>query len=151
MLSKQDKLLMDLWRLVKKCHWKNNVTRRGERWTHTFWDKWTCANGRVILRQKQSPRYRIEHGWKDEYGSWFWILLKLLMHPESRGALFFFFLFFFIHIHIFLLSFFFLSSFILFSFSLFFPFLYSPWTLDNIVPTSCQLPPCLDDCTFSGK
>jgi hypothetical protein len=35
-LSKQDKLLMDIPRLVKKVIGKNNVTRRGERGTHTF-------------------------------------------------------------------------------------------------------------------
>jgi hypothetical protein len=39
--------------LTETCqngHWKNNVTKRGERWTHTFWDRWTCANGKEWSR-----------------------------------------------------------------------------------------------------
>ena len=43
-LSKQDKLLMDLPRLVKKTIRKLISMWRGGKWTHAFrW--WTCANG----------------------------------------------------------------------------------------------------------
>jgi hypothetical protein len=53
----------------QKGHWKIMLNQGGEeKNTHT-WDRWTCANGRVIPRHKGSPRYRIAHGWKDEFGS----------------------------------------------------------------------------------
>jgi hypothetical protein len=69
MLSKQDKLLMDLPRLVKKVTGKI-MFRGGGREKHTllrYVDM--CKWQRVILRHRRSPLYRIAHGWKDEYGS----------------------------------------------------------------------------------
>jgi hypothetical protein len=45
-LSKQDKLLMVLPRLVKKSLENNVKSRRGKRKIHTLLDEWTCANGK---------------------------------------------------------------------------------------------------------
>jgi hypothetical protein len=46
MLSKQDKLLMVLTRLVKKVIGKYYYIKEGkEKNTHTL-DRWTCANGK---------------------------------------------------------------------------------------------------------
>jgi hypothetical protein len=79
--------------------------------------------------------------------SWSWILLKLLMHLESRGALFTFS--FSLYIYTFFLSFlfhtFFLSSFLSFSYKL--PLnsrLHCTYLLGRYAP-------CLDDCTSTGK
>jgi hypothetical protein len=46
MLSKQDKLLMVLPRLVKKVIGKIMLYQGGERKIHTLGDRWTCANGK---------------------------------------------------------------------------------------------------------
>jgi hypothetical protein len=46
MLSKQDKLLMVLPRLVKKVIGKWCYIKEGKRKIHTLWDRWTCANGK---------------------------------------------------------------------------------------------------------
>jgi hypothetical protein len=110
-----------------------------------------CKCQRVIPRHKQSPRYRIAHGWKDEYGSWSWIPFKLLMHLKSQRALFIYFFSSSLNIHIFFLfSFSFFLSF--FSFILFFFFFYTPpWTLDYIVPTFWQLPPMLRRLHIHGQ
>jgi hypothetical protein len=49
MLSKQDKLLMVLPRLIKKVIGKYVISRRGrEKYTHL--DRWTCANGKECSR-----------------------------------------------------------------------------------------------------
>jgi hypothetical protein len=67
----------------------------GEKNTHTL-DRWTCANGRVIPRHIGSPRYRIAHGWKNEFGSFNLETLKFLMHFREPGSSFIF-----THTHIF--------------------------------------------------
>jgi hypothetical protein len=59
-----------------------------------------CKWQKVIPRHKGSPRYRIAHGWKDEFGSLILKLLKFLMHLENLRV---HFLLFFIHTHIFFL------------------------------------------------
>jgi hypothetical protein len=41
----------------------------GERKIHTLEIGGHVQMQRVILRHKGSPRYRIAHGWKDEFGS----------------------------------------------------------------------------------
>jgi hypothetical protein len=94
----------------------NVISRRGrEKYTGLRWVdmyKWQ----RVIPRHKGSPRYRIAHGWKDEFGSFNLEALKFLMHFREPGSslyftfisyiLIYFFLFFSFS-HIFVLSLFF--------------------------------------------
>jgi hypothetical protein len=66
-----------------------------------------CKWQRVIPRHKGSPRYRIAHGWKDEYGSKILKLLIFLMHfREPESSLYFIFInsYFSFLIHIFLIS-----------------------------------------------
>jgi hypothetical protein len=46
----------------------------------------------VIPRHKGSPRYRIAHDWKDEFGSFNLETLKYLMHLENRGVHFILFI-----------------------------------------------------------
>jgi hypothetical protein len=87
-----------------------------------------CKWHGVIPRHKQSPHYLIAHGWKDDYGCWTWILLKLLMHLESQGDFIFFSLYMYTY-SFFLLPFFFLSS-------LFFFFLFKFF---NILPLNSRL------------
>jgi hypothetical protein len=84
-----------------------------------------CKWQRVIPRHKGSPRYRITHGWKNEFGSFNLETMKFLMHfRESRSSLYFIFththfilflhiliFFYFSHTHIFFLFFFFLLPF----------------------------------------
>jgi hypothetical protein len=81
-----------------------------------------CKWKRVIPRHKGSPRYRIAHGWKNEFGSFNLEPMKFLMHFREPGSSFYiihthiFFLFSsFSHTHIFIPSLFF--SFFSFSFS----------------------------------
>jgi hypothetical protein len=65
MLSKQDKLLMVLPRLVKKAIGKIMLYQGGEREKYTHLRKADmCKWQRVIPRHKGSPRYRIANGWK---------------------------------------------------------------------------------------
>jgi hypothetical protein len=67
-----------------------------------------CIWQRVIPRHKGSPRYRIAHGWKDEFGSFNLETLKFLMHFRDPGiSLYFIFYityiyFFFSHIYIYI-------------------------------------------------
>jgi hypothetical protein len=68
-----------------------------------------CKWQRMIPRPQRSPRYRIAHCWKNEYGSWSWSPWKILKQLENPGRLL-------------LLS---LSLFFLFSFSLFFLLVFS--------------------------
>jgi hypothetical protein len=91
-----------------------------------------CKWQRVILRHKGSPRYRIAHGWKNEFGSFNLESIKFLMNFREPGSSLYFI---FTHTHIFfsfshthtILSFFF-SSFCLFFFLII--FLFCPlWTL----------------------
>jgi hypothetical protein len=100
-----------------------------------------CKWQRVIPRHKGSPRYRIAHGWKDEFGSWSWSFLKFLMHLENREVHFIF-----IHTHIFSHTYFFFISFsfsLFIVFSLYTFFYYSHWTLNCIVRTSSPMLKCL--------
>jgi hypothetical protein len=46
---------------------------------------------KVIPRHKGSPRYRIAHGWKDEFGT-FNLETKFLMHLENRVVRFILFI-----------------------------------------------------------
>jgi hypothetical protein len=105
-----------------------------------------CRWQRVIPRHKGSSRYRIAHGWKDEFGSFNLETLKFLTHFRELERWVWIFYFYIIHTHIyffFLFSFFFLyTHFFLFpSFFLF--FICSPWTLNCIVPTSSPMLRCL--------
>jgi hypothetical protein len=102
-----------------------------------------CKWQRVLPRHKGSPRYRIAHGWKDEFGSFKLEALKFLMHFREPGSslyfiihthicifflythLFFFFFFLFL-IFLFAFFYFFLSFFLLFSFFYFYFFICSP-------------------------
>jgi hypothetical protein len=92
-----------------------------------------CEWQRVIPRYKGSPRYRIAHGWKDEFGSFNLETLKFLMHFREPGSSLCFI--FISYILIFFSFLIFLSlyslSFCLFLFlSFFFSFFVcSPWTL----------------------
>jgi hypothetical protein len=111
------------------------ISRRGKRKiTHLRWVD-MCKWQRVIPRDKGSPRYRIAHGWKDEFGSFNVEALKFLMHFREPGSWLYFYI---IHTHIFpfliiflythffsFLSFFF--SFFLFLSQIF--LICSPWTL----------------------
>jgi hypothetical protein len=107
------------YRDLSKRSLKNNViSRRGKRKIHTLrWVdmfKWQ----RMIPRHKGSPRYRIAHGWKIEYGSFNLEALKFLMHFRKPGSslYFYFYTYFFSFSHIslpFFLSHFFLSFFLI--------------------------------------
>jgi hypothetical protein len=125
MLSKQDKLLMIFTETRQKGHWKIMLNQGGEeKYTHLRWVD-MCKWQRVIPRHKGSPRYRIAHGWKNEFGSFNLETLKFLMHFRESGSSLYFisisyiliFFFFFSYIYFFfILIFLFLS----FSFSSFF-------------------------------
>jgi hypothetical protein len=125
-----------------------------EKYTHLRWVD-MCKWQRVIPRHKGSPRYRITHGWKVDYGSFNLEALKFLMHfREPRSSLYFIFT----HTHIFFsfplisLSFFsfFLSIlfFLIFYLLLFFFFflinffICSP--LNSKIASYLPPPPCLD-------
>jgi hypothetical protein len=64
MLSKQDKLLMVLPRLVKKVIGNDVISRRGKRKIHTLEIGGHVQMAKSVSRHKGSPRYRIAHGWK---------------------------------------------------------------------------------------
>jgi hypothetical protein len=68
----------------------------------------------MIPRHKGSPRYRIAHGWKNEFGSFILESLKFLMHFKEPRSL----LYLFLHI----LAFFFFSYIIFFLYTHFFLF-----------------------------
>jgi hypothetical protein len=107
-----------------------------------------CKWQRVIPRHKGSPRYRIAHGWKNEFGSFNLESLKFLMHFRELGSslyfifisyiliyIFSFLIFFFLYTHFFLFLSFFFFFFFSFSFSILPPFeLYN-----YIVPTSSPM------------
>jgi hypothetical protein len=91
-----------------------------------------CKWQRVILRYKRSPRYRIAHGWKDEFGYFNLETLKFLMHFREPGSSLYFI---FISYILTYFSFLIFSLYSLYFFSL--PFLFAPLELYNcIVPTS---------------
>jgi hypothetical protein len=105
-----------------------------------------CKWQRVIPRRKGSPRYRIAHGWKDEFGSFNLEALKFLMHFREPGSSLYFIsisyiliYFFFSHVFLYTLTFFFFLSFFLSFFYFFLVLICSPWTLSCIVPTSSPL------------
>ena len=99
-LSKQDKLLMDLPRLVRKTIRKLIFMWRGRKWTHTFrW--WTCANGKD-WSQGTNEVLVIGLHMVGKFWVWFWSCKALRS---------------FIHHHFFLLSFFLLLFFLFFFFS----------------------------------
>jgi hypothetical protein len=135
--------------------------QRGERekYTHLRWVD-MCKEQRVIPRHKGSPRYRIAHGWKIEYGSFNLEALNFLMHFREPGSSFYFYTysyfslfslltffhsFFFSFIHFFVIHsvtrltpevwFFYLHPFKLFLIA---PF----WTLT--IASYLPPPPCLD-------
>jgi hypothetical protein len=85
-----------------------------------------CKWQRVIPMHKGSPRYRIAHGWKNEFGSFNLETLKFLMHFTEPGSSLYFI---FTHTHFFSFShiYFFLFFFILnFFFFLIIIFLFAP-------------------------
>jgi hypothetical protein len=114
------------------------ISRRGKRKIHTLGWVDMCKWPRVIPRHKGSPRYRIAHGWKDEFGSFKSWVLKFLMHFREPGSSFYFIFyhtysyiyFFFSSLFLILIFLFFLycSHFFLFFFLINF-FICSPWTL----------------------
>jgi cellulose synthase/poly-beta-1,6-N-acetylglucosamine synthase-like glycosyltransferase len=109
-----------------------------------------CKWQRMIPRHKGSPRYRIAHGRKIEYGSFNFEALKFLMHlREPGGSIYFYFytyLYFFIFLIFLFLSFFFFLIFFL-SFIKF--FIYSPF--NSKIASYLPPPPCLDVCSSSSK
>jgi hypothetical protein len=105
-----------------------------------------CKWQRMIPRPQRSPRYRLAHGWKNEYGSWSWSPWEILKQLENRGRLLLLYFFFFFFFLFFLfLSFFdmcevlWIFYFILLSYS----FFISHRTLICIVPTSSPMLRCL--------
>jgi hypothetical protein len=74
-----------------------------------------CKWQRMIPRHKGSPRYRIAHGWKIEYGSFNLEALKFLMHFREPGSSLYFY--FYTYSYFFFFSYF--SFFLSFSFSFF--------------------------------
>jgi hypothetical protein len=70
-----------------------------------------CKWQRVIPGHKGSPRYRIAHGWKYEFGSFNLETLKFLMHIREPGSSLYFIFISYILIYIFFLSFSFSSNF----------------------------------------
>jgi hypothetical protein len=115
-----------------------------------------CKWQRVIPRHKGSPRYRIAHGWKDEFGSFNLEALTFLMHFREPGSSLLFY-FYIIHTHIFFLFFSFSHThiFVLSLFFSFFSFLsqffYFAPLLNSKIALYLPPPPCLDVCSSSGK
>jgi hypothetical protein len=65
----------------QKGHWKMMLNQGGEeKKIHTLEIGGHVQMARVIPRYKGSPRYRIAHGWKIEYGSFNLEALNFLMH-----------------------------------------------------------------------
>jgi hypothetical protein len=102
----------------------NVISRGGEKNTHTLRYVDMCKWQRLIPRHKGGPRYRIAHGWKDEFGSFNLETLKFLMHFREPGSSFYFYkysyFFFFSYIYFFL--FFFILTFFFFFFLIVFLF-----------------------------
>jgi hypothetical protein len=92
-----------------------------------------CKWQRVIPRHKESPRYRIAHGWKNEFGSFDFETLKFLMHFRELGSSLYFI--YTIHTHIYF--YFFIHIYIYIYFSFFFYLL--PLNSNCIVPTSSPM------------
>jgi hypothetical protein len=96
----------------------------GERKTHTI-----EIGGHVQMAKRGSPRYRIAHGWKNEFGSLNLEILKFLMNCREPGSsLYFIFIsYILIFIYFFFSHFFFILTF--FFFLSFFSFLFAPLEL----------------------
>jgi hypothetical protein len=111
------------------------ISRRGERKIHTLEIGGHVQMAKSIPRNKGSPRYRIAHGWKNEYGSFNLEALKFLMNFREPGSslCFYFYTysyFFFFSDFSFFLSFFFLFLIHFFSFFFFLIYFFAPfWTL----------------------
>jgi hypothetical protein len=125
-----------------------------------------CKWQRVIPRHKGSPRYRIGHGWKIEYGPFDLEALNFLMHFREPGSSLYFYLYTSLYFSSFsLLSFFLSSSFFSvihsvtwlshrsfdFLFAPLWTFLFAPlWTFFIFSPLNSKIapylppPPCLD-------
>jgi hypothetical protein len=118
MLSKQDKLLVVLLRLVKKFIGKYVMSRREKRQIHTL------KIGGHVQMEKSDPKAQRKSSlsnctWmKNEKGSFNLETLKFLMHFREPGSSFFLFLL--ILTFLFLFSLFSLSHFFFFSFLIFF-------------------------------
>jgi hypothetical protein len=67
----------------------------GEKYTHFEID----VHVQMAKSDQGSPRYRIAHGWKDEFGSLILKLLKFLMLLENWGVYFIIFIFLYILIY----------------------------------------------------
>jgi hypothetical protein len=131
---------MVLPRLVKKVIGKIMLQGGGERWTHTFWDKWTCQMAKSDP-EAQTKSSLSDCTWLER---WVWVLILNPLETSNASRelgsfIIFFSLFIYIHTQFFS-SLLFLSFFHTFSFSHFF---YSPSTLNYIVPTSLATPPML--------
>jgi hypothetical protein len=127
----------------QKGHWKI-MLQGGERDEHTLFE----ITG-LVQMAKSDPVAQAKSSlsnctWLER---WVWVLI--LNHLETSNASreqgSFIYYFFFLSLSHYIYTYFPLLflSFILFSFSLFFIFLYSPWTLDYIVPISLATPPML--------
>jgi hypothetical protein len=117
-----------------------------------------CKWQRVIPRHKGSPRYRIAHGWKNEYGSFNLETLKFLMHFRELGNSFYFIFISYILIYFFFFSPLFLILiflfFLYFSHSFLFFFLTKIFyllPLNSKIALYLPPPPCLDVCSSLGK
>jgi hypothetical protein len=156
MLSKQDKLVMVLPRLVKKVIGKWCYIKERKRKIHTL------EIGGHVQMAKSDPETQRKSSLSDctwlanEYGSFNLEALKFLMHFREPGSSLYFFIF--THTHIFFLF----SSYIYFFFFIifFFPslshffflinfFICSP--LNSKISLYLPPPPCLDVCSSSGK
>jgi hypothetical protein len=111
----------------QKGHCKIMLFQGGERekYTHLRWVN-MCKWQRMIPRHKGSPRYRIAHGWKIEYGSFNLEAFKFLMHIREPGSSLYFY---FLHILIFFFFFSYFSFFLSFFFFLIEFFFSALWTL----------------------
>jgi cellulose synthase/poly-beta-1,6-N-acetylglucosamine synthase-like glycosyltransferase len=131
----------------QKGHWKMMLYQGGERekYTHLRWVD-MCKWQRMIPRHKGSPRYRIAHGWKTEYGSFNLEALNFLMHFREPGSSLYFYFYtyssFFLFFSSFFLSFFLFLIHFFFSFFLIKFFICSP--LNSKIASYLPPPPCLD-------
>jgi hypothetical protein len=152
MLSKQDKLLMVLPRLVKKVIGKWCYIKEGERKIHTLWDRWTCANGKEWSRgTKEVLVIRLHMVGRMSLDLLNLETLKFLMHFREPGSSLYLIFISYILIYYFFLfsSFLFLSLYSLFFFlSLLFFYLLP---LNSIIALHLPPPPCLDIFSSSGK
>jgi hypothetical protein len=86
-----------------------------------------CKWQRVISRHKGSPRYWIAHGWENEFGSFNFETLKLLIHFREPGSSHYFIYTTHTHIYIYISHTY--IFFIFFILSFIFHFLYTQFFL----------------------